>query len=66
MGIDQHGKTYHGLGKYPRKELMLRLGTKHAEKMYIDSLDGEMQHIGYIVARRWISLFYVTPWEKSL
>jgi hypothetical protein len=34
MGIDQYGQTYHNLGKYPRKELLERLGYKNAKKMY--------------------------------
>jgi hypothetical protein len=32
MGIDQYGQIYHNLGKYPRKELLNRLGYKKAEK----------------------------------
>ncbi len=65
MGIDQFGETYHGLGKYPRKELMARLGSKHADKMYVDLLSGKAKHVGYIVARKWVALFHVTPWEKQ-
>jgi len=35
-GIDQYGRTYHNLGKHPRKELLGRLGYKKADKIYRD------------------------------
>ena len=63
MGIDQYGQTYHKLGKYPRKELLERLGYKKADKMYRDKKDGSTVHCGYVIGRNWISLYEVKPIE---
>jgi hypothetical protein len=65
MGIDQYGNHYDGLLR-PRKDLLNRLYRKHAEKMYIDKIDGTVKHVGYIIAGLWISLYEVTPFEKSV
>ena len=67
MGIDQYGETYHNLGKYPRKELLQRIDSKHAQKMYEDKKDGSAVHCGYVIGRKWISLYEVRPIEiKSI
>ena len=63
MAIDQYGETYHGLGAYPRKELMERLDRKHAAKMYIGH--EEMFHVGYVIAGRWLNIYEVTPMRKK-
>lgn len=62
MGRDQYGKTYHDLGKHPRKELLHRLGRKRAERMYVDRADGT-RHVGYVIAGLWITLYRVESWE---
>lgn len=64
MAVDQFGQTYHNLGPHPRKELMRRLGTSHAARMYRDKKDGRTVHIGWVIAGRWLSLYEVTPVEK--
>jgi len=64
MGIDQYGEVYRNLGLHPRKALLERLGRRHADKMYVDRADGSTRHIGYVVARLWIRLLKVEPWEK--
>ena len=62
MAIDQYGETLHDLGPYPRKGLLERLGSSHAEKMYIDNIrTGEARHCGYIVGGHWWNLYEVTP-----
>ena len=61
MGVDQYGETYHAL-TYPRKELMERLGRRSASKMYVDKTDGTSEHIGYVIAGRWVRIFEVIPW----
>jgi hypothetical protein len=58
MGIDQYGQTYHDL-KHPRKDLLERLGARHADKMYCDP---DARHIGYVVRGLWIRLFKVEFW----
>jgi hypothetical protein len=65
MGHDQHGTTYHALGPHPRKELMARLGRKHASRMYVDRSDGRTVHIGWVIANRWIAVYRVIPLERD-
>ena len=66
MGIDQYGQEYHGLSaSHPRKDLLDRLGRKHCAKMYCDKKDGSVSHIGYIISGLWITLHFVSPWEKA-
>jgi hypothetical protein len=59
MGIDQHGTVYHSL-KHPRKDLLARLGRKHAAKIYCDTTNGS-KHVGYVVAGNWITVYRVLP-----
>ena len=63
MAIDQYGQTFHGL-KHPRKDLCERLGSSHAEKMYIDKTDGRTVHVGYVIAGHWLTLYKVEPVEN--
>ena len=65
MGLDQYGNTFHDLGKHPRKALIDKLGGSSTQKMYIDTVDGESKHIGYIVNTHWITLYQVSEWVKS-
>jgi len=64
MAIDQHGNTFHGL-KNPRKDLMEKIGVKHASKMYVDDTIGKAVHIGYIVGGLWLTIYEVIPVRKS-
>ena len=66
MGIDQYRQTYHNLGKYPRKELLERLGYTKAHKMYRDKKDGSSVHCGYVIGGLWIDLYTVEPFERKL
>lgn len=58
MAIDQYGQTFHGL-KHPRKDLLERLGRKHASKMYVDGQDGKARHIGYVIGQQWLTVYQV-------
>jgi len=64
LGIDQYGTIYHNLGKYPRKELLNRLGYTNASKMYRDKKDGSTVHSGYVIGGYWITLYHVKPFER--
>jgi hypothetical protein len=64
MGIDQYGKHYDGLVN-PRKDLMELLYCKHADKMYVDNIDGSTAHIGYVISGLWITIYEVIPFEKT-
>ena len=55
MGHDQYGNHY-SLTKHPRKELCEKLGSDHAQKMYVDR-KGTVYHIGYIILGHWIEVF---------
>lgn len=63
MAIDQYGETFHALGKYPRKELMNRLASSHAAKMYIDDAQGNATHCGYVIKGHWLTLYEVKPYQ---
>ena len=65
MAIDQHGHTHHGLGPYPRKALLKKLGRKHASKMYRDKKDGSVVHVGYVIAGLWLELYEVKRIERK-
>ena len=62
MGIDQYGQTYHHL-LHPRKDLLEKLGSKHADKMYRDTDDGP-KHVGYVIRKLWITLYEVIPFLR--
>jgi len=57
---DQNGQVYWIEGKSPRKELLEKLHSHSAQKMYIDSKSGESKHIGYIINGLWLTFFKVT------
>jgi len=63
MAINQYGNTFHGL-KNPRKDLMEKIGVKHASKMYVDDLTGKTFHIGYIIGGHWLTVYEVVPTQK--
>ena len=60
--VDQYGKHYLNLGKYPRKSLCSVIGRQHVSKMYIDDNKGVSNHIGYVIGGLWLRLYHVTPW----
>lgn len=62
LAEDQYGQQV-WIKDHPRKELCEHVGTTHAEKMYIDDNDGNSHHIGYVVGRRWFSIFKVAAWK---
>ena len=66
MAIDQYGATYHNLGPYPRKALMDRLCRKHADKIYCDTKQGTVKHVGYIIGGLWLTLYRVERYERNV
>ena len=65
MAIDQFGETYHGL-KHPRKDLMEQLGATKAERIYVDAKNGDILHVGYVIAGHWCRIFKVEPLRKKV
>ena len=61
MGIDQFGHTYHGL-KHPRKDLSKILSGR-ISKMYGDTKNGEVTHVGYVIGPLWITIYEVIPFH---
>ena len=66
LAIDQYGNTFHDLGKYPRKALLERLGRTRAKKMYVDTVNGESRHVGYIISGLWLRLYSVSEWSRPV
>ena len=64
MAVDQYGQTYHGL-EHPRKDLLERLGRRHADKIYCDTTSGKTRHVGYIIAGLWLEVFAVSTWKEA-
>lgn len=62
IAFDQYGNTFRSL-IHPRKDLLERLGYKHADKMYIDKGDGTSQHIGYVIGSHWIEVYCLLPFH---
>ena len=48
--------------KYPRKQLLDKLGASSAVKMYCDTRKGEQKHIGYIIGDEWFTLYEIHEW----
>jgi len=63
IGIDNYGNHYK-INKYPRKELLECLGYKYASKMFIDTKDKEVKHIGYVIGDHWITVYELHEWKK--
>ena len=66
MAIDQYNETYHDLGKFPRKELINRIGGGKVSKIYQDKKDGSVVHTGYVIGKTWLNLYKVEPFEKQI
>ena len=67
MAINQHGVALHGLsGKFPRKDLLSRLGAHRAEKIFEDGPDGNPTHVGYIVHGSWWIFYTPIPWAGKV
>ena len=60
IAIDQYGNKEVLVTDHPRKELLAKLCRKHADKVYVDGEDGEPQHVGYIIAGQWFTLYKVS------
>jgi hypothetical protein len=61
LGVDQYGNRFK-IDRHPRKELLQQLGRKHADKMFIDTKDGQSKHVGYVVSGLWITVYEVHEW----
>lgn len=57
IAIDQYGQMHKIEGKHTRKELMELFGSCSAQKMYIDTKEGESKHVGYIIKGLWLTVF---------
>jgi len=55
IAVDQYN-NFVPIDKAPRKELMDWAGTKHADKMYVDTKAGTPVHVGYVVSGHWFTV----------
>jgi hypothetical protein len=60
LGLDQYGDKYVLKTDHPRQELLRHFARQHCAKMYRDKKDGGSQHVGWIIAGRWIEVFRVS------
>lgn len=65
MAVDQHGRTFHNLGPHPRKELMERMNTSHATRMYV-TREGKTFHIGWVIGELCLTVYEVVPMEVEV
>jgi len=65
MAIDQYGQTFHLKTKFPRKELLEQFDRTRADKMYQDKQGSEPEHVGYIIAGHWLSVYTVQKWKAQ-
>ncbi len=63
MAIGNRGTVLHNL-RYPRRDILQRMYRNHAEKIWCDRPDGTRQHVGYIVASEWFTVYEVTEWHS--
>ncbi len=64
LGIDQWGNHFK-LEKHPRKELMEQLGYSSCSKMYVDTKDERVKHVGYVIGNHWINVYRVFEWKDA-
>lgn len=65
MAKDQYGQTYFIGDNPPRKWLLNHLDRQHADKMYCDTKDGKVKHVGYIIATLWLSIYRICEWRTA-
>jgi len=64
MAIDQYGQTYHIGNNPPRKWLLDCFDRQHVEKMYVDTEQGSVRHVGYVIAGLWLRVYRVCLWHE--
>ena len=62
LGIDQYGTNYN-IKKYPRKELIEKIGRSNVSIMYTEDKTGNSKKIGYVVGQFWITLYRIYSYE---
>jgi hypothetical protein len=48
--------------KSPRQQLLEKMCSSHADKMYVDDKEGNAKHVGYIVRGEWFTIYEVHEW----
>lgn len=63
----QTNETFHLFTDNPKKELLSMFERKTAEPMYEDSKSGDKTfQTGWIIAKRWLEIYSVTPMRKEV
>lgn len=68
IAINQYGETVKLTElTHPRKQLLIKLGLSHCEKMYCERADGQGEpvHVGYVIGGGWWSIYEIHDWSKG-
>lgn len=65
IGINQYNEIFY-LKHYPRKDLIEYFNCKNIHKMFVDSIDNKIFHIGYVIKGNWINIYEVIPMRKEI
>lgn len=63
IAFDQYHCAY-TIQRYPRKELLQNLCATHADKIYVDTLEGKTRHVGYVIDGLWLTVFKAEPFKE--
>jgi hypothetical protein len=64
LAIDQYGFKLLLPGIHPRKELIEKSGIPgKVFKIYVDSKEGEIKHIGYGIGSNWFTFYTCQEWQ---
>lgn len=67
LGIDQYGLKYClTKTKFPRKQLLQLFGSTYTKKMYVETKNGKIKHVGYIIDGHWIKIYKLFEWEGKV
>lgn len=62
---DQYGSQNLVRAVSVRKAIEKETGRKHLQRIYVDSNDGKVYHVGYIAAGRWFHAFKCEEFRKE-
>lgn len=65
LARDQYGNEILLTSEHPRKELMDKLDSSHADRLYRNKVDGRTVHVGYVIRHHWYTFYTLTPWEQK-
>jgi hypothetical protein len=65
MARSPYGETIHlREPRFPRQQLLAKLGRQHCQKMFVDTKTGEVKHVGYVIGGQWWTLYEVREFAR--